>query len=375
MNKPLFVNDQPSGLAERDVAVRLDQLLASVAWVRHAPAKAAGGADFAMQIEGAAGVRVRFQVYVKAELRPSTFLAWSTAKVLPANSIPVLVLPTVSPRIAELCRRHGWSWLDFAGNCWLDAPGVLRVERNGAPPRRIERRRSGNLKTAAAARVLRVMLGPGQAGTTWTQRHLQSCTASQLPGEKPVSLGLVNKVLRHLRDQAFVEEVDRGVRLRDPVGLLAAWRDVYRIDARHRLAYFTLMRHKPLDEALQRALRELAGGCVYAAFSAAERQAPQVRQPRTWLYVRPDRLDDLVRTMEAKPVETGENLVVLLPSDPGVFQSFATSPDAAVAGGVGCTDPVQTYVDLHSLGGRGEEAAQAILEQCLMKAWKAAGIA
>jgi len=36
---------------------------------------------------------------------------------------------------------------------------------------------------------------------------------------------------------------------------------------------------------------------------------------------------------------------------------------------------VQTYLDLMHLGGRGEEAAQAVLEQSLLPAWKAAGIA
>jgi hypothetical protein len=367
------MNDQPAVLAEREVAARLQSLLGEVAWVQCVRAEATGGADFAVQVDGAGGCRTTFHVYVKPDLRPSTFLPWASSKVLPAHSVPVLVLPTVSPRIAELCRRQGWSWLDLAGNCWLDAPGVLRVERSGVPPRRVLRMRAGNLKTPAAARVIRVLLSPAQAGTTWTQRLLQACTALHLPGEKPVSLGLVNKVIQHLRDQAFVEVGEPGIRLKDPVGLLTAWRDAYRIDARHRLPYFTLLKQKPLSEALQRATREFAGGCVYAAFSAAERQAPQVRQPRTWIYVRPDRLDDFVRAAEAKPVDTGENLVVLLPSDPGVFQSF--EPSATPADDVGCSDPVQTYVDLHSLGGRGEEAAQAILEQRLMKAWKDAGIA
>ena len=90
--------------------------------------------------------------------------------------------------------------------------------------------------------------------------------------------------------------------------------------------------------------------------------------------MRADHLEDFVRVAEAKPVETGENLVLLLPGDPGVFQSF--EPSTAEGGGdIGCTDPVQTYVDLHKLGGRGEEAAQAILEQRLLKAWQEAGIA
>ena len=39
-----------------------------------------------------------------------------------------------------------------------------------------------------------------------------------------------------------------------------------------------------------------------------------------------------------------------------------------------CTNPVQTYVDLFHCGGRGEEAAEALLEQNLKRAWKARGL-
>ena len=39
-----------------------------------------------------------------------------------------------------------------------------------------------------------------------------------------------------------------------------------------------------------------------------------------------------------------------------------------------CTNPVQTYVDLFHCGGRGEEAAEALLEQNLKRAWKLRGL-
>jgi hypothetical protein len=45
--------------------------------------------------------------------------------------------------------------------------------------------------------------------------------------------------------------------------------------------------------------------------------------------------------IEAKRVDSGENVIVLLPDDPGVFYM--------AEGGVNrlsCTNPVQTYVDL-----------------------------
>jgi len=70
--------------------------------------------------------------------------------------------------------------------------------------------------------------------------------------------------------------------------------------------------------------------------------------------------------IEAKRVDSGENVIVLLPDDPGVFYM--------AEGGVNrlsCTNPVQTYVDLLHAGARGEEAAEAILGQRLESAWAA----
>jgi len=68
-------------------------------------------------------------------------------------------------------------------------------------------------------------------------------------------------------------------------------------------------------------------------------------------------------------VDSGENLVVFIPADNGVFylQEGGT-------GRLACTNPVQTYVDLFHCGGRGDEAAEALLEQNLKRAWKARGL-
>ena len=367
------MNDPSGAILEREVADRLHSLLAEVAWVKQSRLEAVGGADFVVQVGGADGRRAVFLVHVKSELRPSAFPAWAAARRR-TDAMQVLALPIISPRLAELCRQHGWSWLDLAGNCWLDAPGLLRIERSGARPVRRPPRRGSSLKTPAFARVLRVLLSPAHADSEWTQRTLQAATCYRLPAEKPVSLGLVNKVAQHLRDQGFVTAVDAGLRLRDPVGLLTAWREEYRLDDRQRLSYFTLLKPRSLGESIDRLTTDYGAICAYAAFSAAERQAPQVRQPRTWVYVRADHLDDFVRAAEAKPVDSGENLVLLLPGDPGVFQVFGSAHGDGFTGSV-CTDPVQTHVDLAKLGGRGEEAAQAIFEQQLLPAWKKAGLA
>ncbi len=95
-----------------------------------------------------------------------------------------------------------------------------------------------------------------------------------------------------------------------------------------------------------------------------------MRQPRTWLYVGAAYLDALVEHAQAKEVDSGENLVVLVPQDLGVFVTLEADSDAGEPT-LGCTASVQTYVDLLHCGGRGEEAAQALLEQKILPPWKA----
>jgi rhodanese-related sulfurtransferase len=269
--------------------------------------------------------------------------------------------------VAELCAEHGWSWLDLAGNHRLDVPGLLRLQHTGNEPVHARPRPTANLSTPEAGRVLRALLLPDNAGMRWTQREMQKHC------EPNVSLGLVNKVVRHLRDEAFIETgEDGGFRLRDPLKLLFAWRDAYRFDRHERRGYFTLSQEKKLRDALALLDLRTGGFAAYAAFSAADLQAPHVRQPKTWLYVREQDISLFEELVEAKRVDSGENLVVLIPNDDGVFYlgDGGTMGDNRMR----CTNVVQTYVDLCHCGGRGEEAAEALLNQRLKPEWKLRGL-
>jgi hypothetical protein len=275
--------------------------------------------------------------------------------------VPVLAAPHISPRMAELCEEHGWSWFDLAGNCRLVVPGALYVERTGLTAVHARPKPKANLGTAASGRVLLALLAPQKAGAKWTQTTLQKYC------EPGVSIGLVNKVITHLREEAWLEQLDDGkFRVKDAVGLLEVWRKAYRFDRHQKVGYFTLLKPPELQKRLER-LNDADGEVAYAAFSAADFQAPSVRQNKTWLYVSDAALDEFVAVTEAKRVASGENLVVLIPDDAGVFYMGGHSD-----GRLGCTNPVQTWLDLRHVGGRGDEAAEAVLNQCLKPIWEGA---
>ena len=361
---------------ERALAQRLRELLAGVTWLKGwqveiDPTEYRTGPDIKATLPLPNGGKAELWVVCKSNPRPHQ-ISFDRTQDLPSqskrqNRVWVLAAPFVSPRMAQLCQQLRWSWFDLAGNCHLSMPDAFQLERTGQPPVHRVPKAGANLSTPEAARILRALLATDNAGRKWTQRDLQ------LHARPNVSIGLVNKVVRHLRDEAFVEDVpDGGFKLRAPVELLTAWRDAYRFDRHQRRNYFTLLQGRRLQEALAK-LESLTGGhAAYAAFSAADIQAPHVRQPKTWLYVGADWEDNLREVAEAKLVDSGENLVVLIPEDDGVF--YLGEGGTVGEQRLSCTNPVQTYVDLFHCGGRGEEAAEALLEQNLKRAWKGRGL-
>jgi len=364
----LYVNTiEHTGRAlERAAADKLRELLGSASWLegwvveRHPSLQ---GFDLRAKLPIRGRKPIELWVQCKSDPRPSLFPYTFVASEVTPPPVLVFAAPYISPNMARTCEENGWGWFDLAGNCRLEIPGALLLERKGNAPVHEPPRPSANIGSAESARVIRALLVPDNAGKKWTQREMQ------LHCEPSVSLGLVNKVVRYLRDEAFIESSDDGFRVRDPQKLLFAWRDAYRFDRHKQRRYFTLKRGPELKQALL-SLKSITGGhAAYCAFSAADFQAPHVRQPRTWLFIGADWEEECAAALDAKIVDTGENLMVLIPDDLGVFYG-----QESLGKSLACTNPVQTYVDLWHGGSRGQEAADGLLDQKLRPEWKARGL-
>ncbi len=356
----------------RELLASLKSILANVDWLEGRSLESNARTDdprwdIVIDLPLPGGDSAVLCVECKKDLRPSVFPSIS-GRTYPSEksfafTVRLLAMPWISPRMAELCREAGWGWFDLAGNCFIDIPSVLHVERTGNKPVHERRKARATLESNEAGRIVRLLLMPEEAATVWTQRKIQR---ESQPG---VSLGLVNKVVRALVENSYLStEGNSGLVLKDPEKLLYAWRDEYRFDRHERRGYFTLLTGNRLREALADLGGSSKGKAVYAAFSAADFQAPSVRQAKTWLFLSPALEDELRLRLDAKPVDSGENLVLLLPSDEGVFSRYDEGSVKAL--GLPCTNPVQTYVDLCHCGGRGAEAAEAVLNQRLKPAWR-----
>lgn len=361
---------------EKSLGERMRKLLESIPWLQDVrlsgnPAPFDRAFDWLAQFKLPRGPAVELWIDCRADPRPAHFPYVAMEREFDQGSTKLIRLrvfgaPYLSERMRDLCEKHGWSWFDLAGNCRISIPGVIHLERTGKPSTHQKPKPTANLGTPEAGRVIRALLAPENAGLSWTQRQMHHENFAA------VSLGMVNKVVRHLREEAFVaESPEGGFVLSDPLKLLFAWRDAYRFELHQRLPYFSLLQGAALREALAKVHSQSGGYAVYAAFSAAEIQAPHVRQAKIWLYIEEDHLPKLEKMADAKQVDTGNNLEVLIPRDRGVF-AFS---DGGQTGEhrMACTNVVQTYVDLWHSGGRGHEAAEAVLEQRLKPVWKERG--
>jgi len=364
--------NMPDNMNEMDLKKKFQELLRIADWLEISeiidePKVSDRLFDFMARIS-VENKKVELWVECKAEIRPSQMpMLDGMKKALEQQQgnhirVPVLAARHVSPRLAEICAERGWSWFDLAGNCKINVPGHLYLERSGnksVAPKKIS---GANLGSNSAASVLRALMITSHDGF-WSQRELQSaCKPS-------VSLGLVNKVVRHLRNEGYLTEDEKGgYALRDAVQLLQAWLSAYRFDRVKQIRCFTLLRADEIENRLV-SLNASGERCVaYAAFSAAEIQAPAVRQSKKWFAVLRDNVKDVMNALEAKIVDSGDNIVLLVPPDEGMLVE-AEERGKKLA----CTHPIQTYLDVSKQSGRGQEAAEAIVDQCLKPEWRDKG--
>ncbi len=275
---------------------------------------------------------------------------------LPEHGVRIAYAPVISPRVAEIARRHDISFMDYAGNCRIvDRATGLLISRSGIPNEASKSRpKTTDLFAPKSSRIVRAMLHEPRRG--WQVSEL-----AEHP-DVDVSKGLVSRVTQALTRESYAAVHNRLVYLTQPLALLTAWTGKYPGPAGRRKFY---MRGSAADaERVISSWCEASGMvCALAEFSAAWKHAPVVRYSVASLYVAPGaldapRLESLHRSCGAKEVESGANLMLLTPFDRSVFVQRVSDPEPT-------TSPLQTFLDLQSMAGRGSDAAEAVFEKHL----------
>jgi len=264
---------------------------------------------------------------------------------------PILIAPYLSIEARAMCREQAVGYLDLEGNARLVFDGVF-IERLVPDKPLVEHRELKSLFKPKSAQVLRTMLrDPNRA---WRVTELAQATG--------VSLGHVSNVRAGLLDREWAQVCAEGLLLSEPDALLDAWRKVYESPLGKRINFYTALHGSALENAARDALSAKAheGQAAFASFSAAHWYAPYGRTGVQYFYADESGLQRLQASLKLSPVTKGENIVVTLPQDEGVFFDTVEPAPGAI-----CTSPLQTYLDLSMAGERGNEAAEHLRQEKL----------
>lgn len=263
----------------------------------------------------------------------------------------VVAAPYLSSRAAEICKDAGMGFADLAGNCRL-VFGSVFIERRGFPNPTLEKRPLRTLFAPKAGRVLRMILS--EARRSWQ--------VQEMARQAKVSLGLAFKVKQRLLEQEYALEEKGGVRLIRSEELLRDWGASYTYRKSQALECYGAGDPPELERAL-------ASGCAaegikyaFSLFSGAARVAPFTRYVKGFAYVMGDAAK-IAQKIGWNSVPSGANFTLLTPFDEGLLYGGQEINGEAVV------SDVQLYLDLIGYKGRGEEAANFILEQRLRPQW------
>ena len=263
------------------------------------------------------------------------------------NAYGIFMAPYISPRSAEICSQEGIGYMDLAGNCYLSFDKIfIKKERPDNPF--AQKRELRTLYSPKATRVLRVLLS--------NPRKRWKLIA--LAEEAQVSLGQVSNVKKLLMDREWIQASDEGFSLNTPQALLTEWSDNYSYRRNRIYEYYSLNRIEDIEVKLADTCRSEGITYAFTGFSAAERLSPAVRYQKVAAYVQ-DKIERVASLLNLKKVSTGSNISLWDPYDAGVFYACREIK------GVQVVSPIQAYLDLKAFKGRGEEAANALLDELI----------
>jgi Transcriptional regulator, AbiEi antitoxin, Type IV TA system len=265
---------------------------------------------------------------------------------------PVFVAPFISAQSAEICEGLNVGYLDLAGNCRLAFDQVY-IQKGQYPNPATVKRELRSLYSPKAERLLRVLLTNPRK--TWKTQPLAR--------EADVSLGQVANVKKLLADREWIRTYQDGLILSNPNDLLEEWAKNYRFERNRVEEFYTLESIGEIEAALSSACEESKVPLGFTAFSGAARLSPAVRYQRVSAYVSGD-IRSLAKAAGLKPVPSGANVSLIAPYDDGVLYGSRRVE------GLPVISATQIYLDLLGVRGRGEEAANAILEEVLKPSWQ-----
>jgi len=263
------------------------------------------------------------------------------------NSYPIVASSYLSEKSREICKELNVGYIDLLGNIYIDLP-YLHIDKQSNETIPIEKKKQKQLFSPVATRIIRTLLL--EPDNEWTIKSLSEKTQ--------VSLGYTHRVVERLIDDLFLERnKNYKLALKDKTRLLNKWRDSYFFEDNIIKSFYTFEKNK---ETLFKNIEELANSIesqyAFTLHSGTSFVAPFVRYTDIHVYV-DSKIDQWIKKLDLRPVESGANIYLIEPYDEGVFQGLQT------INGKKIVSNIQLYLDLYNYPKRGREQADFLREK------------
>lgn len=259
----------------------------------------------------------------------------------------MFIAPYISETSARAMREKKYGYMDLSGNCYVLTKNIF-IYITGKQNKYVELRVKKNYfskSVTAASVIMRTVLNNHRK--IWQVKELSEITGK--------AIGTVSNVKNFLLDHAWIEELPGGFRVCNAKEMLYNWaKDYQKKDARS-FEYYSLDSIPEVEAAIAKWNEIHSARTVLGSFSAAVRYAPAVRYNKVYVYVEQQDFEEFIKDLNLEQVAAGGNVIITIPHDetPCMFSK-------KINGDI-VTSPVQTVIDLLTCGGRGEEAADAII--------------
>ncbi len=268
-----------------------------------------------------------------------------------ANAYGLVVAPFLTPMSTRICRQEGVGYLDVSGNCRLNFDFVF-ISKTGRIVPTSKKKNFRSWYSPRVERVLRVLfLQPQHLWTTWDL----AMEAFVTPGQ---ALGVKNQ----LSKSQWLEEFKEGFRLSRPDLLLDDWSENYLPGRSVERVFSSSKSVVEIETMLASVCQEQVIPYALMGFSAAMRFDPLLQYNRVSAYAASD-LSKIISALDLTETKGKGNVSLWVPYDEGVLRGAELFEHVKV------TSPIQTFLDLISLEGRGEKAANNIWENFIKPKW------
>ena len=240
--------------------------------------------------------------------------------------------------------------MDLSGNIYINAPGLLHIERDGRENRFRDSQMSSNIFADKRSLVIRYLFAHPHE-FVGVREIANACGAN--PGGVSVALKL-------LKEAGYVARTRQGQsRLISWRELLEDWASYYKHKKQSESRFY--WNTPSLNEMLDLLADSQQQGFALTGHAGAHLVAPYVNYEGLHAYVRDQEIiDRLTRELKMRPAEKGANVFLIRP-----YYKESAFFGARNIKGIEVVSDVQLYLDLKNFPVRGEEQSENLFRRVI----------